>query len=53
MSSRRSRGLWHSVDALPQLCATEAEVVGLTRPGVPFTILVSDLRTWSLRAYTI
>ena len=38
---------------LPQLCATEAEDVGLHRPGVPLTILVSDLSTWSWRAYTI
>jgi hypothetical protein len=38
---------------LPQLRATEAEDVGLTRPGTPLTIPVSDLSTWSCRAYTI
>jgi putative transposase len=42
-----------AVDVLNQLCSTEREDVGPTRPGVQVTILVSDLSTWSLRAYTI
>jgi hypothetical protein len=30
---------------LSQVCATETKDVGFTRPGVPLTILVSDLST--------